>query len=68
MSTKTKAFDWRSRYVCFICDKELKPDDSKFLVPLDGWHKPVNMYIHRGCYDRRKIKAKVEELNFGDGV
>lgn len=66
MSRKIKAFDWRSKHICFVCEKELKKQHKNFMVALDGYHIPINLYIHRKCYDETKIKARLKEINTDD--
>lgn len=58
MSKKTKMYDKRAIHICFICEKKIHHNARKYMVALDGYHHPVNLWIHWRCYDR----AKIEEI------
>jgi hypothetical protein len=68
VTKKQKAIDWREKRDCFICKKELKKTQPRFMVAFDGWHKPINMYIHRRCYDRETIKSILESDEKRPGI
>lgn len=61
MVKRVKLYDGRRRYGCFICEKLIQKNQVRFMVALDGWYKPINLWIHRKCYDRSKIEEILKD-------
>jgi hypothetical protein len=54
--------DKRIRRICIVCDKQLKKDQKRFMVAIDGRTVPVNFYVHRNgrCNDPERIRKALE--------
>lgn len=53
---RKRLYDKRKRPVCIICGDKLLPDDERYMIALDGFEYPINIYIHRSCNDRQRIE------------
>lgn len=61
MVKKTKLYDGRQRHDCFVCEKRIQKNQSRFMIAVDGFARPINLWIHRKCYDRPKIEEILKD-------
>jgi len=61
VSKKIKLYDKRKIHICFLCEKKIHHNSKRFMVAFDGYHQPVNLWIHRKCYDPTKIEEILKD-------